>query len=254
MAERATPQVEIDPSGLRPRPGHQDVLDFLRREIQLGRLRPGDRLPAERALAAHLGVARETLRLALRGLEKAGQLRTIRGAAGGSIIQQTEPNLSAIWADVEARGGQIIELSEFRSVVESATARLAATRASSTDLARLESAQRELSAAGSTAESRIADTAFHLAVAAAAGNRFLLAAVEDARSRMFEPVDLLPFEFMKESSLAAHQRVLDAIRAREPDAAAEAMSGHLAGTRSEFERLIEGGRQEGWVAPHPDEP
>lgn len=240
MSERARPPIEIDPSGLRPRPGHQDVLDFFRREIQLGRLRPGDRLPAERTLAAQLGIARETLRQALRGLEDGGQLRTVRGAAGGSIIQQAEPDLEALWADIRARGAQIIELSEFRSVVESATARLAATRRDDDDLARLDAAQQELAEAVTTSASRIADTGFHLAVASAAGNGFLVAAVEDARARMFEPVDLLPFSFVKESSLAAHQRVLDAIRDQDPDAAAEAMCDHLAVTRVEFERLVDG--------------
>lgn len=233
------PPVEIDASGLRARSGHQDVVDFLRREISLGRLRPGDRLPAERKLAAQLGVARETLRHALRILEESGQITVRRGAAGGPVVQQVEPDPEALRRDIVSREGSIIELTEFRAVVEAAAAELAAQRRDDDDLRRMVDAQQELDAAVTKSDSRIADQAFHLAIASAAGNGMLTTVIEDARARMFESVDLMPFEFIKESSHAAHQRILDAIRDRDPAGAADAMRQHLVTTRQEFDRIID---------------
>ncbi len=240
MADGVDPPVEIDASGLRARSGHQDVVDFLRREISLGRLRPGDRLPAERKLAAQLGVARETLRHALRILEEGGQVQVRRGAAGGPIVQQTDPDPEALRRDILSREGSIVELTEFRAIVEAGAAGLAAERHSDDDVVRLEAAQAELEAAVTKAESRLADQAFHLAVARAAGNAMLSTAVEDARARMFDSVDLVQFEFIKESSLGAHQRILDAIRDGDATRAAAAMREHLVTTRQEFERIIDG--------------
>lgn len=240
MSDRVNPPVEIDPSGLRARPGYNDVVDFLRREIALGRLRPGDRLPAERKLAAQLGVARETLRQALKVLEAGGQLRILRGAAGGPVVQQSVPDAESLRTELLARGGDIIEFTEFRAVVEGAAARMAAERRSDAALERLEAAQAELADAITKADSRLADSAFHLTIAEAAGNEMLAHAIDDARVRVFDSVDLMPFEFIKESSYVAHQRILDAIRARDPDAAAEAMRAHIATTKLEFERIIDG--------------
>ncbi|HEY6801543.1 MAG TPA: FCD domain-containing protein [Agromyces sp.] len=239
MVDTVNPPVEVDASGLRARSGHQDVVDFLRREISLGRLRPGDRLPAERKLAVQLGVARETLRHALRILEESGQIAVRRGATGGPVVQQVEPDPEALRRDIVSREGSIIELTEFRAVVEAAAAELAAERRDDDDLRRLDDAQEELDAAVTKAESRLADQAFHLAIAAAAGNGMLTTVIEDARARMFESVDLMPFEFIKESSHGAHQRILDAVRDRDPDRAAAEMRQHLAITRQEFERIID---------------
>lgn len=238
MGERVNPPVEIDPTGLRDRPGYHDVVDFLRREITLGRLRPGDRLPAERKLAAQLGVARETLRQALKVLEAGGQLRILRGAAGGPVVQQAAPDADSVRTELLARGGDIIEFTEFRAVVECAAARMAAERRTDTTLDRLEAAQDELAAAVTKAESRLADSAFHLAIAEAAGNAMLAQAIDDARVRVFDSVDLMKFDFIKESSHDAHQRILEAIRAGDPEAAAAAMQAHIATTKLEFERII----------------
>lgn len=76
-----------EPSAVRAIPGYQAIVDHLRREISLGRIIPGDRLPAERKLAEQFGVARETLRQALRVLEGSGQIVIQRGAAGGPVVQ-----------------------------------------------------------------------------------------------------------------------------------------------------------------------
>lgn len=225
-------------SPVKPVPGYQAVVDFLRREIILGRIRPGDRLPPERRLSEQLGVARETLRQALRVLEGSGQVSIQRGARGGAVVQEALVDPRFIRDDVVMRADEILALAEFRSVVDAAAARFAAERRSAADLAQMDDAQAELAAATTLHDSRLADTAFHLAVARASRNPEIARAVEDARVKMFGPVDLLSFRFHRESSIDGHARVLEAIRERDPERAAEEMRKHLTVTRQEFEQLL----------------
>jgi GntR family transcriptional repressor for pyruvate dehydrogenase complex len=60
----------------------------IREEISQGRLKPGAKLPAERALAAELGVSRNTLREAVRSLEQAGLVHLRKGAHGGIFVRE----------------------------------------------------------------------------------------------------------------------------------------------------------------------
>lgn len=231
----------IERMAIRPVPGYQAVVDHLRREFILGRIRPGERLPAERQLAEHLGVARETLRQALRVLEGGGHVVITRGARGGAIVQESFLDRRAILAQVEDQATDILDLTELRSIIESAAAELAAVRRDDGDLETLEAAHRDLETADSLLDSRHADTRFHLAIAAAARNTQLVTAIEDARVRMFATVDLLSFTFVKHNSVEGHERVLAAIRAGDGPAAAAAMRDHLAVTREEFHRLLSTG-------------
>lgn len=229
----------VEPLPTRSVAGCQGIVDHLRREFILGRLRPGDRLPAERALAEHLGVARETLRQAFRVLESSGQIVVTRGARGGAIVQAAIVDPLLIRADVDILADSIMPLTEYRSIIEGSAASLAAERRTAPDLDELTAAQADLLASATLHDSRLADTRFHLAIAAAAGNPALTSAIEDARVQMFTTVDLLSFPFVKESSYGAHGEVLDAIRRGDPDGAAAAMRSHLAVTREEFRRLFE---------------
>ena len=220
--------------------GYQAVVDHLRREFMLGRLRPGDRLPAERQLAEHLGVARETLRQAYRVLEGSGSIEIRRGAQGGAVVLDTFINRAMVVSEVRARADEILELIEFRSLVEAQAARLAAVRRSPDQLAELEAAHVELEKAELLPEARNADTRFHLAVAAASGNARLAQAIEDARVGMFQLVDMLNFEFVKEASVDGHASIMEALRAGDADAAAAAMQHHIGSSAVHFREPLDG--------------
>lgn len=231
---------QLSESGRGAVAGYQAIVDHLRREIALGRLAPGDKLPAERRLAEQLGVARETLRQALRVLEGAGELSIQRGASGGAFVRPSDADPAARIGALRRRRGEVLELVQFRDIVESAAARLAAEATTPELVARLDAAIAEMEDAETFAESRRADTEFHLAIVEGTGNALLVRAVEDARVRMFEPVDALAANFVKTSSLAAHRELRDAIAAGDGDRADREMRAHLATTAGEFERLIDG--------------
>jgi len=68
----------------------------IREEIGQGRLKPGAKLPAERALAAELGVSRNTLREAVRSLEQAGLVQLRKGAHGGIFVREDNSGFLAL--------------------------------------------------------------------------------------------------------------------------------------------------------------
>jgi GntR family transcriptional regulator len=72
-------------------PAHAQIESALEHAIERGRLAPGDRLPAERALAERYGVSRMTLRQALGALEQRGRLTRSKGRYGGTYV--AEPKL-----------------------------------------------------------------------------------------------------------------------------------------------------------------
>src|SRR5580704_8441735 len=115
------------------------VANQIQRAVHLGLLVPGDRLPAERALAQQLGVARMTVREAIRVLAHEGRITVRRGAHGGMWIRAqdvTKRELLQLAADTDRAIGDVYE---FRELVEGASARLAAKCAKPDDVRKLRS-------------------------------------------------------------------------------------------------------------------
>ncbi len=222
-------------------PGHQAIIDHLRREISLGRLLPGDRLPAERKLAEQYGVARETLRQALRVLESDGQIAITRGAAGGAVVQPSPIDPQVVREELLERADEFSSLLELRVILESGAAELAALRRNAADLDEMMRAQESLLAADNLYESRRADTEFHLAIAGSTRNEWIEQAVEESRTHMFIPTDVLGFEFIKSTSHRAHELIFEAIRDGDAERAGRAMRAHISNTADEFEWLMSGG-------------
>jgi GntR family transcriptional regulator len=88
-------------------PAHAQIEQWLAEAIAAGRFRAGDRLPAERELAARAGVSRMTLRQALASLERQGLLERRVGRDGGTFIAGPKlelAGLSALSDQLRARG------------------------------------------------------------------------------------------------------------------------------------------------------
>ena len=105
------------------------VANQIQRAVHVGLLVPGDRLPGERALAQQLGVARMTVREAVRVLAHEGRITVRRGARGGMWIRAqdvTRRELLRLAADTDRA---IEDVYDFRETVEGASASLAAKRA-----------------------------------------------------------------------------------------------------------------------------
>ncbi len=147
------------------------LLDLIRAE----RLRPGDKLPAERELAAAMQVSRPVLREALRALAIMKVVEIRQGA--GTYITALEPQQLVSHLDfvVSKDPVALAQVIETRRVVEVGNVRLAAERIDDAGITRLEALLAELrGAVGDADRFSTLDIAFHDAVCDAAGN-FLLA-------------------------------------------------------------------------------
>src|SRR5262249_57378074 len=69
----------------------EETVERLLTVIKLGVVGPGERFPAERELAAQLGISRPTLREAIRELQQAGYVESRRGRSGGTVVTGAPP-------------------------------------------------------------------------------------------------------------------------------------------------------------------
>jgi GntR family transcriptional repressor for pyruvate dehydrogenase complex len=205
------------------------VVEHVRRLIERGRLRPGDRLPGERDLAQELGVSRPSVRSGLEALESMGVVVTRRGA--GTFIADGPPDLGAEPLSLLASLHRFTpgEMFEARLVLEVGVAGLAAQHAEGEPLAAMAEEVTEMFAAAEDPAAFLRhDVRFHRAVAAGCGNRVLAALMEMVAAQFYE----LRRETVERArnlraSAEMHRRIFRAIRARDAEAARLAMTEHL---------------------------
>jgi GntR family transcriptional regulator, transcriptional repressor for pyruvate dehydrogenase complex len=130
-ADPKTPSVPTKFERIRPSRAFDEIAGQIREELAAGRLRVGNRLPSERALAEQFGVSRNTLREALRSLEHAGLIRLQKGARGGAFISERSGEAITVGLmDMYHLGSvQPAELTEARIWLESVIVREACHRA-----------------------------------------------------------------------------------------------------------------------------
>lgn len=219
---------------------HELVLDQIRTAIMLGRYRPGDSLPPERALAEFLNVSRTTVRGAIAILTEEGIIEIKRGRGGGLFVKEKVATEAQTRRALRQNRAQIREVFEFRITVETACARLAAerrTQAALKGMHRLLQAMNALKGPNGEVTSKPAesahfhslDTDFHLAIAKASNNEWLQSAVLNGRVGMFRPVGSV-LSALDVTSDYLHDRIVQAIEEREPDMASKYMAEHIGTT------------------------
>lgn len=221
------------------------IADQARRAIEVrlldGSWSAGMRLPAERELAAMLGVSRASLREAVASLKAQGMLESRRGS-GVFVTERLQANIVSPWRQLVAEHPDLRwDTLEFRRELEGAAAYYAAIRATEVDLERIESVFKRLCEAydkGERAAETRADADFHEAIAEASHNsmfRFLHAGIV-RMLREHISLNLTGMHDATDGLRQQHQAILDAIRLRRPDEARAAMQVHMEFTRSELVR------------------
>jgi GntR family transcriptional repressor for pyruvate dehydrogenase complex len=207
----------------------QQIVSRLLDLIQQRHLGPGDRLPAERELAASMGVSRSSLREALRALTVLGVTNMRHGT--GTYVSSLEPELlvrplSFVLSLSEQASDHLFEA---RKVIEPAMAALAAGRIDDDTVERLDACVARARAAIGDAEAFMeTDLELHDAIREAAGNAIL--------GRFMESIRALGLasrrrtgsrRAVQEQTVTDHRAIVKALRARDADKASAAMLRHL---------------------------
>jgi len=223
------------------------------REINDGRLKLGDRLPTEQFLAESFGVSRNVVREAIAQLRSAGVVHSRQGlgtVVGLGHAEAARPSDLMAVTDPS----HFHHVYELRAIIEMQGAALAARRgdaeqlaAISTTLERLEEAERWES------EGAELDLEFHLAVARASANPYIVETIGFLSGKMRETILATRQRSggivgeVKALTISEHASIRDAISMRDPDAARDAMARHIrnAAARLGYDLLRDDGMERG---------
>lgn len=197
-----------------------------------GSWQPGDRIPPERELCQQLGIARTSLREALKAMELVGMLDSRVG--DGTFVCPRSEFLSRplLWAFTGTDREELQDIMEARTIIEENLAGLAASRGTAEQIEEIGNAVQMMRDSIARGDSILeADMAFHLAVSAAAQNSVLRNAVQLLRNLMRQWISYkLLIPDVPQSVLKRHVAIYRAIEARKPNAARSAMRLHLTET------------------------
>lgn len=202
----------------------------LREMISSGEFGSEGRLPTERALTDSLGVSRRAVRRALEVLESEGLIWRRQGA--GTFVGERPDDWSG---HVEAlvAGTDLMEIMEVRLRIEPQLAQLAAMRAKPSEVERMRSLAEKTGQSTDADSKELWDGSLHRQIAQSAGNKLFLS-IFDVINRIRQDD---AWQSIRErarrtgtngrTSYEQHMAIVDAIAARDPGRAGEAMRTHL---------------------------
>ena len=198
---------------LAPRALYEEVAELLRQRIFRRELEPGSWID-EVKLAQEYGISRTPLREALKVLAAEG-LVTMKVRRGAYVTEVSEQDLAEVY--------------HLLSLLESDAAAVVAERASDAELQELQALHRELEGATADRDRFFAiNERFHMRVLEIAGNRWRNQMVADLRKvmKLHRHNSLLKSGRIGES-LGEHAGVMQALAARDPEAARARMQEHF---------------------------
>lgn len=216
------------------RPADQIRLSILDAIIS-SQLKPGDRLPSEVDQARGFRVSRAVVREALRSLAQLGLISIVHGRLGGSFVNRldsapVEQSLrEAMDLLVHFEAISVAELVEARRALEGTCASLAASRATDHELATMEHMLEQARDAAMADEAWLdLDISFHRTVARSAHNRALIVPMAALHGVVQPRLNLAILGLLSRSRInSQHRGIYEAVAARDPDGAREAVDRHL---------------------------
>jgi DNA-binding FadR family transcriptional regulator len=208
-----------------------DVAQDIGRKIDTGEWPDGFRVPAERELAATYRLARNTIRRALQELDS----RLVRIVGRGTFVKGNPAGRTREFVS-RLRDASPTDIMEVRLIMEPQAAALAAHRASTADLAEIETILRKSIAAKGTAEFEHWDAALHLAIFRATKNALLIdycEAINAARSQphWYHLKQRNMTETLRRQYDQQHSAVVSALLQRDAEAARRLQVQHLNSVR-----------------------
>ncbi len=230
----------MPPEAIDERRLYRQIADQIGESISSGKYKPGERVPAERVLAAQLKVSRPTVREALIVLEVEGWVE-IRGGSGVFVMER-QADLATV--TLAAANGMLMpgpfEILNARDLLEPEVAALAAKNATEEQLTAMSEALRDMVCCLATDPMHVEyDRRFHYALAEASGNNALVLAVQLLWSLRVQPVYLqmeshFHTEAIWQKLIIDHREIFAAVKGKNAKAARTAMHRHLKVAKKRF--------------------
>ena len=216
---------------VQPKRVFEEVILQIRRELALGNLKPGDKLPSERDLVEQFGVSRLAVREALRTLENAGIVTSVKGVKGGAFVRKADPELlTRLLGDLISLGSISLEsLTEARVHFLSMVVQLAAQSAKDADIKAMTSTVDEVerfTMNWSDQRRQEAIGGFYEHLALATGNEVLVMLVRSITD-IVRAVLLEVAPPPRVDTVATFREVIAALRNRDAMRASDLMRSHL---------------------------
>lgn len=215
----------------------EQVFEQLKQQIIAGNWKPGDKIPSENELSEIFQVSRVTVRQALQKLTALGLLETKTGE-GSFVINSLGPVMNTMVPLAYLGERSLLEVLEFRKVIETESTALAAKKATEEDIAQLESILSQMTRYKNDKKyfAKL-DLDFHYKIAEMTRNDLVISThtiLKDILGvSMKGIVDLLGYE----TGLYYHRQLIDAIKMKDEVLAKKVMSEHMDETSRKVEQL-----------------
>ncbi|MDJ0313947.1 FCD domain-containing protein [Arthrobacter sp. H35-D1] len=233
-----TPNTTPDPMAEPVARSYEAVLASIEAELKTGRIKVGDQLPGERALALKHGISRASVRDAIRVLDAMGVVRTAVGSgprSGAVVIANPSAGLAAtLRLHMATSHFPVSDIVQTRIMMETWAAVEAAAqpreRAREAELGKLLRAMDQPNL--DREEFHVLDAAFHVQLSSLAGNAVITSMMESLRSAIQGYVSAAidsdeRWEEIVPALRVQHERILEAVLANDGDRAAQELKSHI---------------------------
>jgi DNA-binding FadR family transcriptional regulator len=215
----------------RPRRAFDEIIEQIRALIESGELRPGDRLPSERALAEQFAVSRNTVREALRMLEISGLVVLKRGATGGAFIAHADTSTvtSSLTDALRLTDVSLADVTDATRRIATVVTRAACETITDDDIAAMETNLKEvarLTEAGEWERKAHVNLEFQRLLAQATGNPILVIMM-DSLVNVLGAIIARVGPLQDDFTLRSRRRLLKRLRERDSDGAADEIERYL---------------------------
>lgn len=211
---------------------YEVVIESIKEKIKDGTLKKGEKLRPEREIAEDLGVSRASVREAIRALDVIGLIESKQGA--GNYIKETfeESLIQPLSVMFLLEQNDLTEINEFRSILESQAAVLAAERIDEEDIIKLENLIDEMRETTDEVKNAKIDRELHYIIDNASKNRVISSILTVISELIDESIKGTRNELTKldtrnsKKLLEIHEELVDSMKNRDKKKAFEAMEKH----------------------------
>lgn len=217
---------------IKPKRLSDQIFEQLRDSIYRGQLKPGEKLPPERELAAAFNVSRPSLRAAMDKLTHIGLIEQRQGQGTFVRSLQSRYEQNPLRKVMEGEEVSLVDLLEVRLGLEVQSVAMAATRATDKDISAMEMCVQDMLSRVDEGEvGSEEDVAFHMAIAYATKNSAQIYLMRNFYELLFHAINESRFYLSEAGNLSRmgqqHSEILQCIKGRDPESAQEKMKDHI---------------------------